>query len=155
LIYDSHRSHLTPEVKKVVEKHSILAVIPGGLTKVLQPLDLTANKSFKSKMRHQWEKWMIDGIHTFTKSGRMRRASYVDVCNWIFKCWKEVTSECVKNGFKKAKLHDYNDLTTSLNESDTESDEEIDVELGPNLDKYSDILEAFTYESDEEFDGFD
>jgi hypothetical protein len=49
LIYDSHRSHLTSDIKKIVEKHSKLAVIPGGLTKILQPLDLTANKSLKSK----------------------------------------------------------------------------------------------------------
>lgn len=97
LIYDSHRSHLTPNIKKIVEKYSQLAVIPGGLTKKLQPLDLSANKSFKSKMRNKWEKWMVEGIHTFIKSGRMRRAAYVDVCNWIIESWKEVTPKCIQN----------------------------------------------------------
>jgi hypothetical protein len=136
LIYDSHRSHLTPEVKKIVEKYSQLAVIPGGLTKKLQPLDLSANKSFKSKMRNKWEKWMVEGIHTFTKSGKMRRASYVDVCNWIVDSWKEVTPECIKNGFKRGKLHDYDSHSSSLsNEFDIDSD--------------------FSDSSDEEFDGFE
>ncbi len=39
LIYDSARSHLTDEVKSLVNKHSKIAVIPVGLTKKLQPLD--------------------------------------------------------------------------------------------------------------------
>jgi hypothetical protein len=43
-----------------------MAVIPGGLKKKLQPLNLTASKSFKSKMRQRWEMWILEGIHTFT-----------------------------------------------------------------------------------------
>jgi transposase-like protein len=158
LIYDSHRSHLTPEVKKIVEKYSQLAVIPGGLTKKLQPLDLSANKSFKSKMRNKWEKWMVEGIHTFTKSGKMRRASYVDVCNWIVDSWKEVTPECIKNGFRRGKLHDYDSHSSSLSNEfdiDNDSSDSSDEELDPNLAEYGDILEAFHIESDEEFDGFE
>jgi hypothetical protein len=51
LIYDSTRFHFTDQVKSVVKKYSKIAVIPAGLTKKLQPLDLSVNKSFKSKMR--------------------------------------------------------------------------------------------------------
>ena len=48
LIFDSARSHITDEIKKTVKKYSEIKVIPGGLTKKLQPLDLSVNKSFKS-----------------------------------------------------------------------------------------------------------
>ena len=43
-----------------------LAVIPGGLTSLLQPLDVPLNKPFKDGVRKQWMQWMADGIHEFT-----------------------------------------------------------------------------------------
>jgi len=49
---DSAKSHLKEEVKKQVKNHSEIAVIPGGLTKLLQPLDISVNKSFKNKLRN-------------------------------------------------------------------------------------------------------
>lgn len=56
LIMDSMAAHLTVPVKDAAKKCAAsLAIIPGGLTKKLQPLDLTANHSFKSHMRRQWE----------------------------------------------------------------------------------------------------
>lgn len=55
LIYDACPAHRVEGVKKLVKRHSILAMIPGGLTKKFQPLDLSVNKSFKSKMRNKWE----------------------------------------------------------------------------------------------------
>jgi len=86
LIYDSARPHITKEVKANVEKYSQLVVIPGGLTSKLQPLDLSVNKSFKSKIREKWENWMVNGYHSFTKSGQIKKASYSEVCRWIDEC---------------------------------------------------------------------
>jgi hypothetical protein len=63
LIYDSAPSHLTDEVKIKVKTYSKLAVIDGGLTKLSQPLDISVNKSFKSKITKNLEKWMISGYH--------------------------------------------------------------------------------------------
>ena len=68
---------------------------------------------------------MATEIHTFIKTGRIRRASYDDVCNWILHVWNQVKPQCIQNGFNKAKLHTY---------------------------VY--IFEEWNYESDEEFDGF-
>jgi len=71
LIYDSMRAHLTDAVKAKVKKtNSELAVIPGGLTKELQLLDIGINRPFKAKLRVAWEHWMTDGEHMFTKTGR-------------------------------------------------------------------------------------
>ena len=58
-------------------------------------------------MRQLREKWMATEIHTFTKTGRIRRVAYADVCNWILHVWNQVTPQYVQNGFKKAKLHTY------------------------------------------------
>ena len=45
LIYDSMRAHFTDVVKKQVKQtNSVFAVIPGGLTKELQPLDIGRSK---------------------------------------------------------------------------------------------------------------
>ena len=43
-----------------------MAVIPGGLTKKLQPLDIAVNKPFKDQLRAKWENWM-DGMDRTNK----------------------------------------------------------------------------------------
>jgi hypothetical protein len=49
---DSFRGHLVDAVKhRFEEKNTNLAIIPGGLTSKLQPLDVCINKPFKSKVR--------------------------------------------------------------------------------------------------------
>lgn len=101
LMLDSAKCHLTDYIKSTI--HAKMAVIPGGLTKKLQALDISVNKSFKSKLRAKWEEWMINTAkHTYTSSGKMRHASLQEVCNWIVESWKDVTPECILNGFRRA-----------------------------------------------------
>src|ERR1700684_3367412 len=51
LVYDSFRGHIVNSVKnQLVEKNTNIAIIPGGCTSKLQPLDVAINKSFKSKV---------------------------------------------------------------------------------------------------------
>ena len=51
LVWDSFRAHLTGEVKADLKRRKIdVAVIPGGLTPVLQPLDKCLNKPFKDNV---------------------------------------------------------------------------------------------------------
>ena len=66
LVYDAFEAHLTESVKAAfVRENMNLAVIPGGLTSILQPLDVALNKPFKDGVR---KRWMADGIHEFTNS---------------------------------------------------------------------------------------
>ena len=82
------RAHLTDNVKAQVKKtNSELAIIPGGFTKQLQQLEVGVNRSFKVKLRAAWKHWMTDGEHTFTKTGRQRRASHATICQWIVDAW--------------------------------------------------------------------
>lgn len=59
LICDFMRTHLTDAVKNQVKQtNSDLAIISGGLTKELQPLDTGVNRLFKVKLRAAWEYWI-------------------------------------------------------------------------------------------------
>jgi len=146
LVLDSAPAHLTSEVKDKF-KNTTLAVIPGGLTKILQPLDISVNKSFKSKIRRHWEQWMVNGYHEYTKSGRMKKASYEEVCKWIDSSWREITPECIKNGFIKSKVN-YYDNNQELEEVETDS-ECTDTEIP---DELIEIIDNFNIDSDNDFD---
>ena len=51
LVLDSFSAHIVDSVKRRFgEKNTNIAVIPGGLTSRLQPLDVSVNKSFKTKV---------------------------------------------------------------------------------------------------------
>lgn len=51
LVLDSFSAHIVDSVKRRFrEKNTDIAVIPGGLTSRLQPLDVSVNKSFKAKV---------------------------------------------------------------------------------------------------------
>ena len=48
LVWDSFQAHLVDSVKRTVRQtNTNIAVITGGLTSVLQPLDVSLNKPFK------------------------------------------------------------------------------------------------------------
>uniref|UniRef100_A0A1A8HE93 Uncharacterized protein n=1 Tax=Nothobranchius korthausae TaxID=1143690 RepID=A0A1A8HE93_9TELE len=60
------------------------------------------NRAFKVRLRTAWERWMTDGEHTFTKTGRQRRASYAAICEWIVNAWANVSTCTVVLAFAKA-----------------------------------------------------
>ncbi|TRY89392.1 hypothetical protein DNTS_024128, partial [Danionella cerebrum] len=60
-ILSFHKAHTTNTTKKnFKEVKTQIAVIPGGLTRQLQPLDVSINKMFKVLMREEWNTWMAD-----------------------------------------------------------------------------------------------
>jgi hypothetical protein len=73
LMLDSCRAHITPEIKTTINKYSKMAIILGGLTKKLQPLDIAVNKPFKDQLQAKRENWMMGGIHEYNKTGQMKR----------------------------------------------------------------------------------
>ncbi|KAJ8885144.1 hypothetical protein PR048_011340 [Dryococelus australis] len=48
---DNFRDHLTEQVRRSVKEGSDVVVIPGGMTKLLQPVDVVVNRSFKAVFR--------------------------------------------------------------------------------------------------------
>ena len=148
LIYDSMRAHFTDVVKKQVKQtNSVLAVIPGGLTKELQPLDIGVNRAFKARLRAAWEKWMTEGEHTFTKTGRQRRVTYATICQWIVDAWAATSVTTVVRAFRKA------GIITELPDNSSATDSDND-EMEPGM---LDAVLAQLFNSDteeEEFEGY-
>ena len=147
---DSMRAHITEDIKDLLDaKNTTPAIIPGGLTKLLQPLDISVNRTFKSGMRTLWEEWMSTGEHSFTNTGRLRRATLPEVTNWILQSWKSVSISCILNGFRKAEIFPYiND-----DDMDCSSDEEDNIPIARILPTA--IAELFYSDSkSDNFEGF-
>ena len=84
LIYDSFSAHITPDIKASFKNNNTdLVVIPGGLTSICQPLDVSINKPFKNNLRRQWHNWMANGGDGITKDGNLKRASLRSACQWV------------------------------------------------------------------------
>ena len=67
LILDSFRGHMTDEVKKTLQHQKTdLIIIPGGLTSILQSLDVCINKPFKASMTDLYTQWMEKNKHSYT-----------------------------------------------------------------------------------------
>ena len=70
-----------------------IAVIPGGCTKYLQPLDLTVNRSFKCKLKSMWK----PAVSTERVSCQLRLQRLIGK---VKDAVGRVSSECIKNGFR-------------------------------------------------------
>jgi hypothetical protein len=90
LIMDSFLGHKTAEVKKTCKENNIdIMMIPGGYTGLLQPLDISVNRSFKSKLK-------------FIKfKGSNSKERLLDLIKNVKSTALEVSPECIMNGFRK------------------------------------------------------
>ena len=80
LVCDQFKAHVTELTKRLATKlKTHLAVIPGGLTSQLQPLDISVNKLFKGFMCEEWTKWIETPTHHVTPTGRVKRPSISNV----------------------------------------------------------------------------
>lgn len=102
LVWDSFKAHLVDSVKRKLKcNNTDVAVIPGGLTSVVQPLDVSLNKPFKDRLRGNWSNWMIEGEKQFTKGGAMKAPSLEIITGWIKQSWDDVSLSTVERSFKK------------------------------------------------------
>ena len=67
LIFDSFRGQTSALFEKELCKHDNIdiAIIPGGLTGILQPLDVSVNKSFKNKILDAYLAWLDQNANMF------------------------------------------------------------------------------------------
>ena len=101
LVLDSFSAHKTEVVKKRLrEKKTNIAIIPGRLTFKLQPLDVSLNKPFKAKVRNQYNHWMSEAIKEYTPSGKIKRPSYSLVATWIKESWEAMDINMIRHSFK-------------------------------------------------------
>ena len=153
LIFDSMRAHITEGVKQAIKStNAILAVIPGGTTKLIQPLDIGINRSFKANLCQLWEQWMTEGEHSFTKTGRLRRATLTEVCSWIMQAWDRVPVRVIINAFRKPETIADDTAEEHTSDSDSEGDLEVTAHAPITDDAIMALSNSDTEESD--FSGF-
>ena len=128
LVYDSFRGHLEKLIKEKFRESGIhLAVIPGGLTSVCQPLDVLINKPFKDNLRKEWHEWMASGGAGETAAGNLHRTSFSNVCLWVKRAQEGISTEVIIESFKKCKLS--NDLGSDSEVSDYSISNNIDRDI--------------------------
>ena len=76
LVWELFQGILADPVKQALHQNNTnIAVIPGGLTSIPQPLDLCLNKPFKDHMREGWMTWMVKG-------GKCK-GTFLDNCDFL------------------------------------------------------------------------
>ena len=147
-----HRSHLVPNTLDKIKKESKVAIIPAGLTSKLQPLDVTVNRSFKSKLRKKWEDWIINEYENIkrTKSNNMKATDWDTIFEWIVSSWEEINISTILNGFRVSFGED-DVLETKGNETEVNRCRPSIVEIP----EFGNLLENFTVIEDENTDGFE
>jgi len=101
LILDSFSGHKTNEVKEELRKHNFhLLLIPSGCTKYLQPLDISVNRSFKSKLKQYYVKSLeaLEGSKNKVIGNQLRKD--ILIVN-IKRATKAILPDCVRNGFRE------------------------------------------------------
>ena len=160
LVWDMFRAHLSDSCKKTArEMKTDLAVIPGGLTSVLQPLDVCINKPFKDRLRAKWTDWMSSGAPTLTKYGNFQKPDIARITTWVKEAWESIPSDIVKNSFLKCGISNALDGTEddAIYESGNEEQEDVDDDddddgyTGDDLATDEFLAEMFGESDDEEF----
>ena len=174
LVLDAFRCHKSDRMKEMLkeEYRTTLTIIPGGMTSILQPLDVAINKPMKVMLQRRWNEWYAEGEHTFTPSGNMRKPTLLDVCSWV--AWQELHQDIIVKAFKKCCISNALDGTEddvlwenameSRNSVEATADEEEDIfEEEPyyadckmqNFMTDEEVQDLLQRSEDEDFEGFD
>ena len=170
LVWDMFRSHLVPKVKARLQKgyNTTAAVIPGGLTSVLQPLDVSLNRPLKCHIRDQWITWMASGAAERTAGGNYKRPALGLVTQWVKTAWDKIDNPMIQKSFLKCGISNALDGTEDdvlweenvqpNPQPDSDSDDD-DMDAGneyyDNLMTDADIQTLFAESDDSDFEGFE
>ena len=84
LVVDNYRPHLS-EVSCSVAKdecNSVVEFIPPGCTGLVQPMDVSANRPFKAKLRSLCVDWFKDRTETTTPRGNLKQPTRQQALDW-------------------------------------------------------------------------
>ena len=102
MVLNAFRCHKTEQTKTTLHRlNTDLAMIPRGMTSLLQPLDVGVDEPFKDRLRQKWSALMLEGVKSYTKTGRMRKVDLPTICSWIVEVWNELPNDIIKRAFLK------------------------------------------------------
>ena len=97
--------HLTDQVKpRLQETKTVLAVVPDGLTSIIQPLEMCP---LINLLRQVLQNFIHNGcavVTMHTMSGKLKRPRVSLVLEWIVNTWKAVKCETVIKRLKKCAI---------------------------------------------------
>ena len=152
LVMDSFEGHKTNVIKNIASNaNTDLAIIPGGLTSVVQPLDVCLNKPFKDRLREKWNAWMSSGQFTYTKGGNLKKPDYSIICKWVLEAWAEIPKEMIVKSFKKCGISNAMDGSEDdlFGQDETEENDNDEREI-LNID--SDSADEYSTDESDELD---
>jgi len=105
LVLDAFKRHVTDSVKDQLHKTKTeLIVILGGMTSLLQPMDVSINKPFKDRLRQQYLTWIADPARELTEPGKNKCAVPSEVARWVSAAWKAIPESIIVRSFKKCSI---------------------------------------------------
>jgi len=108
LVFDSARSHFSAKVKDFLHAREILfAVIPGGLTGLLQPCDVVWFKQLKDHIAEKIDSWKANPNHELTRNGNPKPPTNNDMSSWLSSGWAGISTERIANSFQRCFLGDF------------------------------------------------
>ena len=102
LIWDMFPAHRNGQVQAVVEDApGFIEMIPGRCTSLVQPLDKTIIRSFKSNLRKGWKAWKIENNDERGRSPLIQRDT---VLRLIGDAWARITEEAIHTAWRACNL---------------------------------------------------
>lgn len=110
LVMDSHLPHKDKQIIKNIEESngSHVAIIPGGMTPLLQPVDLGWGKLLKGNIKNYWHNWITQKIEAKEK---VAKPSYQEICDWVVDAWEAIPSQFIIGTFESVNLGKISDET--------------------------------------------
>ncbi len=157
-IYDHFKGQLTEKITMLLDKHNIQSVlVPPSCTDRLQPMDISVNKTAKSFLRSEFQKWYADEIaHQLNNfNGDIDSIDPVDIttarmkcvsAQWMVKIFENLLDrpDIIVNGFKaiaksidagRPVLDDDDDNTKGDTSSSDDDDDETSVYFSSDDDQ--------------------
>jgi len=105
LVLDIFKRHLTDSVKNhLCKMKTELVFIPGRMTSVLQPMNLSINKPFKDRLRQQYLTWIADLARELTETGKIKCTAPTEVARWVSAAWSAIPESIIIRSFQEV-LH--------------------------------------------------
>ena len=104
LVLDSWNPHMDVNFRKAMKDYNgvHVVIIPGGMTPLLQPADISWNRLVKHKIKGFWQEWIETQIRTGVEP--IKKASYPLIAEWCLNAWESLDREVIIKSFKYANL---------------------------------------------------